>query len=101
MLLKIAGQTHTVYTGYAALVRAQGEERVGLGQSRVTLRSVTPEEARGYAETGEPLDKAGAYALQGRGGVFVRQVEGSRSNVIGLPLEQVVPVLLGLGVQRR
>jgi septum formation protein len=67
--------------------------------SRVHIREVTSEEAHAYAATGEPLDKAGAYAVQGTGGSFVDRVEGSRSNVIGLPLEAVGPRLEALGVR--
>ncbi|MEE8556991.1 MAG: Maf family protein, partial [Myxococcota bacterium] len=52
-----------------------------------------------YVATGEPLDKAGSYALQGRGGELVEKVEGSRSNVIGLPLERVMPLLERVGVR--
>ena len=100
MLLEIAGKTHTVFTGYAALVREKGELRVGVANSQVTLRPVSVAEAHRYAATGEPLDKAGAYALQGRGGRFVSAVVGSRSNVIGLPLEAVIPLILELGVER-
>jgi septum formation protein len=101
MLLRIAGRTHTVYTGYAAIVRAERREESGVTASHVTLREVSPEEARGYAARGEPLDKAGAYAVQGEGGRFVTAIEGSRSNVIGLPLEAVVPLLRSLGVLPR
>jgi septum formation protein len=99
MLLAIAGRTHRVHTAFAALAPALAEERVGVETSRVTLRPVTRSEAERYAAGGEPLDKAGAYALQGEGGRFVTQVEGSRSNVIGLPLERVEPLLLALGVE--
>ena len=99
MLLRIAGRTHRVVSGYAALVEAGGRVEAGVETSRVTLRGIEPEEARRYAEGGEPLDKAGAYALQGEGGRFVTQVRGSRSNVIGLPMERVVPLLDSLGVR--
>ncbi len=98
MLRRIAGRTHTVYSGWAALVRETGALRAGVEASEVTLREVSQDEAHAYAASGEPLDKAGAYALQGDGGRFVRSVEGSRSNVIGLPLEAVLPVLRELGV---
>ena len=101
MLLSIAGRTHTVLSGYAALVASGGRAEAGVEASRVTLRPVEPEEARRYAAGGEPLDKAGAYALQGEGGRFVTGVRGSRSNVIGLPMERVVPLLRSLGVRPR
>jgi septum formation protein len=64
------------------------------------MRSISNDEAHSYVATGEPLDKAGSYALQGIGAKFVEGLEGSRSNVIGLPLEAVVPRLESLGVVR-
>ncbi len=97
MLLRLAGRTHRVITGYVALLDGSPAES-GVEVSRVRMRTVTSEEARAYAATGEPLDKAGAYAVQGVGGRFVEHIDGSRSNVIGLPLEVVVPALRRLGV---
>ncbi len=96
MLLRLAGREHRVLTGFALLLGAA--EFCGIEESRVRMRHVDPEEARSYAATGEPLDKAGAYALQGEGGRFVESVQGSRSNVIGLPLERIHPLLGRLGV---
>ena len=63
------------------------------------MRAVDPEEARAYAASGEPLDKAGAYALQGDGARFVGGIAGSRSNVVGLPLKPVVGALRRAGVE--
>ncbi len=97
MLLRLADRTHRVITGYVAMLDASPEES-GVEVSRVRMRAVSSEEARAYAATGEPLDKAGAYAVQGVGGRFVEHIDGSRSNVIGLPLEAVVPALRRLGV---
>lgn len=97
MLLRLADRTHRVITGYVAMLDRSPAES-GVEVSRVRMRAVTSEEARAYAATGEPLDKAGAYAVQGIGGRFVRRIDGSRSNVIGLPLEAVVPALRRLGV---
>jgi septum formation protein len=98
MLLRLAGREHRVLTGVALAVPALGRSELRLEESFVRMARVTVEEARAYAATGEPLDKAGAYALQGEGGRFVARVRGSRSNVIGLPLEAVVPLLRELGV---
>ncbi len=97
MLLRLAGRTHRVITGYVALLDGTAAAS-GVEVSRVRMRAVSGEEARAYAATGEPLDKAGAYAVQGVGGRFVEHIDGSRSNVIGLPLEVVVPALRRLGV---
>jgi septum formation protein len=98
MLLSLAGRSHEVITGHAVL--ADGAVSSGATRSLVHLRDVTPDEAEAYAATGEPLDKAGAYALQGAGGRFVTGVDGSRSNVVGLPLGVVAPLLIDLGVSR-
>jgi septum formation protein len=100
MLLRLAGRTHVVLTGYSIAVPALGRHESGVVESRVRMRAVDPAEAHAYASGGEPLDKAGAYAVQGEGGRFVASVEGSLSNVIGLPLEAVVPCLEALGVER-
>ena len=96
MLLQLSARTHTVFSGYAIV--GFGEEQTGVVETRVTMRSITREEAATYVATGEPLDKAGAYAIQGDGNRFIASVEGSRVNVAGLPLEALLPVLDGLGI---
>ena len=101
MLLRLADRTHRVLTGFALLVTGTAIQEVGVEQSRVRMRAITREEARAYAAGGEPMDKAGAYAVQGDGGRFVESIQGSRSNVIGLPLEVVLPRLARLGVHAR
>ncbi len=101
MLLRLAGRCHRVLTGFALLLPGTDLCEVGVEESAVQMRRVSPEEARAYAAGGEPLDKAGAYAVQGEGGRFVEAISGSRSNVIGLPLEAVVPRLEKLAVRRR
>ncbi|MDJ0953792.1 MAG: Maf family protein [Acidimicrobiia bacterium] len=101
MLLSLAGKTHTVITGYCLLVAGEADEERGIDAARVTMRPVSQRQAEEYAATGEPLDKAGAYALQGRGGGFVAAVEGHRSTVIGLPLEHVVDLLTRRGIMPR
>lgn len=99
MLLSLAGQTHTVYTGYALAGAGEEWAETGVDAARVTMHAVTAEEAAAYAASGEPLDKAGAYALQGEGKGFVENVEGLRSTVIGLPLEPIIDVLFRHGIQ--
>ncbi len=98
MLLTLAGRTHTVYTGYALVIAGVPAEDSGIDAARVTMRQVSATEAADYAESGEPLDKAGAYALQGSGKKFVDHVEGLRSTVIGLPLDHIVELLLRHGI---
>lgn len=89
----LAGRTHLVITGLA--VRACPEEDLA-GEtvtSRVTFAPMSEDEIDWYARTGEGMDKAGAYALQGIGALFVAAVEGSYTNVIGLPMERLYPHL--------
>lgn len=96
MLAKIAGATHEVVTGFC--VSSGGSARVEAVTTTVTMAPMTPAQIREYVATGEPLDKAGSYAYQGVGRRFVAAVAGSRTNVIGLPLETVIPVLGEFGV---
>ncbi len=97
MLLSIAGRTHVVISGWALVLDGRVIED-GFETTLVSMRKVEPEEAADYAASGEPLDKAGAYALQGAGARFVGGVAGSRSNVVGLPLRPVIAALRRAGV---
>ncbi len=101
MLLRIQGRSHRVLTGFALVVRALGVEDPFVVESDVRMHPVDRATARAYAQSGEPLDKAGAYAAQGDGGRFVAEIRGSRTNVIGLPMEAVVSRLARLGVEPR
>jgi septum formation protein len=85
MLTALSGRTHYVITG-VALVHVQ-RMWVESDTTKVQFRKLTEAEVSDYVETGEPMDKAGAYAIQGGAAGFVESVEGSTSNVIGLPLE--------------
>jgi septum formation protein len=98
LLSRLAGRTHTVWTGVAVAVTGDGAARVCSVSSAVTLRAATQDELRAYVATGEPLDKAGAYALQGEGRRLVSRVEGSESNVIGLPLDEALALLAEAGL---
>lgn len=99
MLGKLAGRTHEVFTGYA-LVNLNGAERVvsDFCRSEVFIRDLSEQEIEEYIETGEPLDKAGAYAIQGIGAAIVQGVNGSYTNVVGLPLCEVARELKKLKV---
>lgn len=97
-LLSLAGRTHSVLSGWAIVRDGTILDR-GVEESRVTIRPIDEHEAEAYAATGEPLDKAGAYALQGRGREFVTAVSGPRSNVLGLPLPPIVAALRRVGVE--
>ncbi len=99
MLGRLAGREHRVITGVAVVVRELARTEQRAAESRVRIGEVTRDQAIAYARSGEPLDKAGAYALQGEGARFVDSIVGSRSNVIGLPLELVLPLLADVGVR--
>lgn len=93
ILARLSGRTHSVFTAVAI---ADGtRERVELSRSEVTFRALAPEEIAAYWRTGEPLGKAGAYAIQGRGAQFIADLRGSYSGVMGLPLFETAR-LLGL-----
>ena len=95
MLGRLAGRTHTVWTAVAV---ADGErERVELCRSSVTFRTLAPDEIAAYWRTGEPADKAGGYAIQGRGAQFVADLRGSYSGVMGLPLFETARLLTLFG----
>jgi septum formation protein len=96
MLLKLSGRAHQVLTAVALRTAAGFEGR--LSQSSVTFRSIDPEEARAYWDTGEPRDKAGAYAIQGYAAIFIADLKGSYSGVMGLPLFETAELLKAAGV---
>ena len=92
----LSGRSHRVFTGVA--VRALGERLASrVVTTRVTFKRLTQGEIDAYIHSGEPIGKAGGYAIQGRGGAFVRQLSGSYSAVVGLPLYETVSLLSGLG----
>jgi septum formation protein len=95
MLQRLSGRTHEVYTGVALAGRAEDSL---VARSRVTFRELSMAEINWYAACGEPLDKAGSYAVQGKGGFLIASVEGSPTNVIGLPLAEAVALLERAGV---
>ena len=95
ILGRLSGRTHSVFTAVAV---ADGHrERVGLSRSEVTFRTLEPEEIAAYWRTGEPADKAGAYAIQGRGAQFIANLRGSYSGVMGLPLFETAQLLALFG----
>ena len=96
MLSSLSGRAHQVFTGYALV--DEGRELVRVVRSEVVFKELLPEEIEAYVATGEPMDKAGAYAVQGMGSYMVREIHGSVTNVIGLPLTEVVEDLLKLRI---
>ncbi len=97
MLRALSGRTHVVLTGVCLV--AQGRVYSGVERTRVRFTRVTEREARWYAETGEPMDKAGAYHIDGLGALFVASVQGSPSNVEGLPVSLVRSLARRAGVR--
>jgi septum formation protein len=97
LLGRILGRRHTVFSGVALVDSASGAPRSACVASDVVMRAATADEVTAYVAGGEPLDKAGAYALQGEGRKFVERVIGSESNVIGLPLEETLALLREAG----
>jgi len=95
MLSLLSGRIHEVWTGLYVLDAAEGRSVGGAQRSIVKFARLEAEDIRGYVATREPLDKAGAYAVQGYGALYVEAIEGSYSNVVGLPLSYLKH-LLGL-----
>src|SRR5579871_744315 len=98
MLAQLSGRTHEVVSA-VALIDARGMHCL-LSRSRVRLRAITVPEARRYWASGEPADKAGAYAIQGFGAIFVQDLQGSYSGVMGLPLFETAQLLDAAGMPR-
>jgi septum formation protein len=96
MLGLISGRTHEVLTAVA--LRTERGIRGKVSRSSVTFRPISADEARRYWDTGEPSDKAGAYAIQGRAAVFIEDIKGSYSGVMGLPLFETAQLLEAAGV---
>jgi septum formation protein len=95
MLERLSGRSHEVLT---AVALAATTTEVALSRSRVWFRALTAEERAAYCATGEPLDKAGAYAIQGLAAAFVARLEGSYSGVVGLPLFETAELLRAVGI---
>lgn len=102
MLARLAGRTHNVLTAIALVESANGDARRydAVSESAVSFAALTPAEIARYCETPEPYDKAGGYAIQGRAGAFVRELRGSYSGVVGLPLYELVQGLKAIGWAR-
>jgi septum formation protein len=97
ILTWLAGREHRVITAVALAHHDQVETRVS--DSAVEFRALAAEEIRRYVATGEPLDKAGAYAVQGRAAAFVRRISGSYSGIMGLPLAEAAELLQRFGIE--
>ena len=98
MLKQLSGREHQVLSGYAIIDRETKEQRTEAVSTKVWFRQLTDDEIARYIATGEPADKAGSYAIQGLGICFVARIEGSYTNVVGLPLCKLTGAMKELGV---
>jgi len=100
MLSRLSGRTHEVLTAFCFVKPPGTVVHEDVVRTEVTFKKLTPREIRGYVKTGEPMDKAGAYAAQGIGMCLIESVNGSYSNVVGLPVCEVVAAIEKLQIAR-
>lgn len=98
MLRQLSGKTHQVFTGFCLYRQSTARQVADTVRTEVTFKSLTDREIDWYINTGEPFDKAGAYAIQGLGTFLVRRINGSYTNVVGLPVCEVIETLIREGV---
>ena len=99
MLRVLSGKQHLVVTGYAVMDSSNGRRISGFSETKVYFRRLGKEDIDSYVKTGEPIGKAGAYAIQGLGAALVRKIEGDFYNVVGLPLSALVMTLKKFGIR--
>jgi len=98
MLAKLSGKMHRVITGLAVLDTGTGKTRTESADTRVWFRTLTQDQIVSYVSTGESLDKAGAYGIQGKGSLLIDRIEGCYFNVVGLPLLLLDRMLADFGI---
>jgi septum formation protein len=94
MLRKLSGQTHQVFTGYAVCCKSGGKMISDAVRTDVHFKKLSEAEIAWYIQSKEPFDKAGAYAIQGLGTFLVRSISGSYTNVVGLPVCEIIEILI-------
>jgi septum formation protein len=99
MLSRLSGKQHSVLSGISIISTATGESITEHEITRVRMKNLSNAEITAYIETGEPMDKAGAYAIQGMGSLFVEGIEGDYFNVVGLPLFRLGKMLEHFGIK--
>jgi septum formation protein len=97
MLATLSGKDHSVYTGICIIDKCSGRNFFDVTHTTVSMREITQEEISLYADTEEGLDKAGAYAVQGKGAVFIEKINGDFFNVVGLPVLPISRYLTEVG----
>jgi septum formation protein len=98
MLKQLSGQTHQVFTGYSICCKEKRRKFSETVKTEVLFKNLTDQEIEWYIHTAEPFDKAGAYAIQGLGTFLVKSINGSYTNVVGLPVCEVIEFLIKEGV---
>lgn len=100
MLSLLSGNTHEVYTGVSLWMCEHGKKMQYsfYGKTAVTMYPMTEQEKADYVKSGEPLDKAGAYGIQGLGAKFIQKIDGDYNNVVGLPIAQIYQKIMQLGI---
>lgn len=98
ILRTLAGRTHMVYTGVTLQNKERGYSETRVGESEVRMLPLSENDIAWYVDTGEPMDKAGAYAVHGIGAMFIESVHGSYTNVVGLPLALLFQMLRRAGI---
>ena len=93
MLHQLNGNLHTVLSGYSILDSASGNEITDVICTKVKLQKMLPDLLEWYVSTGEPIGKAGAYSIQGMGSILVESIAGSYNNVVGFPIEYIIPYM--------
>lgn len=103
MLQSLQGREHEVYTGVTIMAREGNENRKKTfhEKTKVVFYPMSDEEIRSYVNTGEPMDKAGAYGIQGKSAVFIKEISGDYNNVVGLPLGRLYQELKNMGIESR
>ena len=99
MLEALKGRMHRVLTGLAVIDAETGRRDISVVETKVWIHPLTDDEIRNYVSTGEPMGKAGGYAIQGAGGALVERIEGSFENVVGLPIVRLRSMLEGFGLE--
>lgn len=97
MLRRLSGRKHLVFTGFSVVRRGVDIVKSKLVESSVLFKEISEDEVEWYVDTEEPYDKAGGYAVQGKAAFFIKEIHGSHTNVIGLPLSEVVAALKEVG----
>jgi septum formation protein len=101
MLERLNGNTHTVYTGVTIMVKKAGKQELHqfFEETKVTIYPMTTSEISTYTATGEPMDKAGAYGIQGCFAIYIKKIDGDYNNVVGLPIARIYQEMRNLGIE--